>query len=117
MATKPTAASASAAEVIWIPDARDPETPASPENFVHGLRVRGTRVLWLDEDNLSRLIGPEGASPDAGFVPTGTLVGLVSRGVSRGITFVLTPATPRLHLRELLKRAVEDVTEFRLAAA
>ena len=105
------------AEVIWIPDSREPGTPASPESFVHGLRVRGTRVLWLDEDNLRRLIGPEDASPDAGYVPTGTLVGVVSRGVSRGITFVLTPATPRLGLRELLRRAVEDVTEFRLAAA
>jgi len=107
----------SGAEVIWIPDARDPETPASPESFVHGLRVRGTRVLWLDEDNLERLLGPEGATPDSGYVPTGTLVGVVSRGVSRGITFVLTPATPRLRLRELLRRAVEEVTEFRLAAA
>ncbi len=108
---------ATAAEVIWIPDARDDGAPRRAESFVHGLRIRGSRVLWLDEDNLRRLIGPDGASPDEGYVPAGTLVGVVCRGVSRGITFVLTPASERRALLELLREARQDVTELSLAAA
>jgi len=101
------------AAVVWIQRRPDGGASRSAAEVVTGLRERGERVVWLDEENLARLLGPdERAEREGAYIPIRTLVGVVRRGVTRGITFVLSPSSQRTSFRDLLEAAVPQVVEL-----
>ena len=101
------------AAVVWIQRRPDSGASHSAAEVVTGLRERGERVVWLDEENLERLLGPDETAPrDGAYIPIRTLVGVVYRGVGRGITFVLSPSSRRASFRDLLEAAVPHVVEL-----